>query len=292
MKFSYFIGVIWFTLSLLSSAINDVIAKYLGLHLQSSEIAFFRFLFSTIALIPFIIYYGLKALKTNNVVIQVIRGTLLFFGIIFWNYGLTIGSLTTATIVSFSIPLFVLILAVLFLNENIIWQRWTVTIIGFIGVAISLKPNSEDFNPKVLIFILAALFFAILDIINKRIVVQESTISMLFYSALITTIFSAPPSLFYWQTPSSLELILLLILGINANLILFFVLKAFTVVDATALAPYRYFELVISTVAAYFIFGEFPDRNTWYGVLILIPSTLFIIYSDGVKKLLSQDSLT
>ncbi|WP_168464633.1 DMT family transporter [Wolbachia endosymbiont of Ctenocephalides felis wCfeT] len=272
---SYSIGVIWFTLSLFSSAINDVIAKYLGLRLNSFELAFFRFLFSTVTLIPFIIYYGIKTLKTNNFIIQIIRGVLLFLGMTSWNYGLTVGSVTTATIVSFSIPLFVLLLAVLFLNENIIWQRWVVVIIGFIGIAITLKPSSD---PK--IFIVAALFFSLLDIINKRIVVQESIISMLFYSALTTTIFSIPPSLLYWQTPSFLELMLLFILGVNANLILFFILKAFAIVDATALAPYRYFELVISAVVAYLIFGEFPDKNIWYGALILISSTLFIIYSE------------
>ncbi len=198
--------------------------------------------------------------------------------------------IVTATIISFSIPLFVILLAIPLLNENIIWQRWIVTIIGFVGIAITIKAHSEDFNPKILIFIVSALIFAILDILNKKLVIKESVISMLFYSALTTTIFSTPPLLFYWHMPSLLELVLLLILGINSNLILLFILKAFTLTDATALAPYRYIELIISAIVTYVIFNELPDKSALYGTLILISSTLFIIYSES--KAIKQNNVT
>ncbi|WP_077190375.1 DMT family transporter [Wolbachia pipientis] len=283
---AYLFGVIWFILSLLSSVANDTISKYLSLHLQSFEIIFFRFLFTTITLVPFMFYYGIETFKTSQISTQITRGGLLFCGMTLWTYGLTVFPIVTATIISFSIPLFVILLAIPLLNENIIWQRWIVTVIGFVGIAITTKAHSEDFNPKILIFIVSALIFAILDILNKKLVIKESVISMLFYSALTTTIFSTPPLLFYWHMPSLLELVLLLILGISSNLILFFMLKAFTLTDATALAPYRYTELIISAIVTYVIFNELPDKSALYGTLILIPSTLFIAYSEGkaIKK--------
>ncbi|WP_253303108.1 MULTISPECIES: DMT family transporter [unclassified Wolbachia] len=283
---AYLLGVTWFILSLLSSVVNDTISKCLGLHLQSFEIIFFRFLFSTITLIPFIFYYGIGVCKTSRISIQITRGALLFCGMTLWTYGLTICPIVTATIIGFSIPLFVMLLAIPFLEENIIWQRWVVAVIGFIGIAITTKAYSEDFNPKILIFIVSALIFATLDVLNKKFVMKESIISILFYSALTTTIFSTPSLLFYWHMPSLLELILLLILGISSNLILFFMLKAFALTDATALAPYRYIELIISAIVAYVIFNELPDKSALYGTLILIPSTLFIAYSEGkaIKK--------
>lgn len=283
---AYLFGVIWFILSLLSSVANDTISKYLSLHLQSFEIIFFRFLFTTITLVPFMFYYGIETFKTSQISTQITRGGLLFCGMTLWTYGLTVFPIVTATIISFSIPLFVILLAIPLLNENIIWQRWIVTVIGFVGIAITTKAHSEDFNPKILIFIVSALIFAILDILNKKLVIKESVISMLFYSALTTTIFSTPPLLFYWHMPSLLELVLLLILGISSNLILFFMLKAFALTDATALAPYRYIELIISAIVTYVIFNELPDKSALYGTLILIPSALFIAYSEGkaIKK--------
>ncbi|WP_341808368.1 DMT family transporter [Wolbachia endosymbiont (group E) of Neria commutata] len=278
---AYFVGVVWFILSLLSSVANDAISKYLGLYLQSFEVIFFRFLFSTITLIPFMFYYGIKTFKTSQVSIQITRGILLFCAMTLWTYGLNILPIVTATIISFSIPLFVILLATPLLNENIIWQRWIVTIIGFASIVITTKAYSKDCDPKILIFIVSAFIFAILDILNKKLVIKESVISMLFYSALTTTIFSTIPLLFYWHMPSLLELVLLFILGVNSNLILFFILKAFTFVDATALAPYRYVELIISAIVAYVIFNELPDRSAFYGIVILILSTLFIAYSES-----------
>ncbi|BBJ31036.1 S-adenosylmethionine uptake transporter [Rickettsia asiatica] len=283
---TYLTGIGWFLFSLISSSANDVMSKYLGTRLHSFEVAFFRFFFSSIVLLPFVVYYGKNTLKTSRPFVHILRGLLLFFGMTSWTYGLTIAPVTTATVVSFSIPLFTLILAVFFLNENIIWQRWVVTIVGFIGLVVTLKPHAEDFNPEILYFVLAAISFAMLDIINKKFVIKESMISMLFYSAIVTAIVSLPVASQYWLTPSSFELALLFVLGSSGSLILFFLLKAFSMVDATATAPYRYLELVISAIAAYFIFNEFPDKSTLHGAVIIIPVTLFIIYSE--KKAMSK----
>lgn len=286
---TYFVGVSWFIASLFSSVVNDIISKYVGSSLPSFEVAFFRFLFSTITLVPFIFYYGKQTLKTSNTYIHIIRGTLLFFGMTGWTYGLTVAQVTTGTVVSLSIPLFVLVFALFFLNENIIWQRWVVTIVGFVGIAITLNPSAADFNPEVLIFVISAIAFAMLDIINKKFVVQESMISMLFYSAIVTALLSAGPSILYWQQPTISELVLLFILGCSANLILYFILKAFSLIDATAVAPYRYLELVIATIAAYGVFGELPTKSAVYGALIVVPATLFIIYSE--KKIITEQTI-
>ncbi|AFC69279.1 hypothetical protein A3305_03335 [Rickettsia amblyommatis] len=283
---TYLTGIGWFLLSLVSSSANDVMSKYLGTRLHSFEVAFFRFFFSSIVLLPFVVYCGKNTLKTSRPFVHILRGLLLFFGMTSWTYGLTIAPVTTATVVSFSIPLFTLILAVFFLNENIIWPRWVVTVVGFIGLVVTLKPHAEDFNPEILYFVLAAISFAMLDIINKKFVIKESMISLLFYSAIVTAIVSLPVASQYWLTPNSFELALLFVLGSSGSLILFFLLKAFSMVDATATAPYRYLELVISAIAAYFIFNEFPDKSTLHGAVIIIPTTLFIIYSE--KKAMNR----
>jgi S-adenosylmethionine uptake transporter len=285
---TYFVGVSWFVLSLISSSINDVIAKYVGVRLHTYEVTFFRFMFGTMTLIPFVMYYGVSTLKTSRPTVHFMRGFLLFLGMAGWTYGLTLAPVTTATVVSFTIPIFVLVLGVFFLSEHILWQRWLVTIAAFVGLVITLNPSAEDFNPEVLIFVAAAVCFAILDIINKKFVIKESMISMLFYSAIVTALLALPFALQNWIVPNSEELILLFILGAGGSLILFFLLKAFAVADATALAPYRYIELIFSAIIAYIVFQEIPTEATIWGAVVVIPSTLFIIYSE--KKQFSKDS--
>jgi S-adenosylmethionine uptake transporter len=195
----------------------------------------------------------------------------------------TIAPITTGTVIMFTIPIFVLILGVFFLSERIIWQRWVVTIITFIGIIVTLNVHSQDFNLNILVFVASAMCFAVLDIFNKRIVIQESMISMLFYSAAIAALISLPFAHHSWMMPTMHELVLLFILGVGSNLVLFFILKAFTYTDATAVSPYRYLELLSSAIIAYIIFGEVPSTSTIYGTLIIVPSTFFIIYSEKKK---------
>lgn len=279
---NYILGVAWFIMHLFCTTTNDVISKYLSCNLSSFEISFFRFLFGAIGLLPFIFYHGVGNLKTSNISIHFLRGVLLFFGIAAWTYGLSFVHVSTATVLSFSIPIFTLLMAVFFLDEKIIWQRWLVTFIGFIGILVTLQPYAEDFNPQVLIFIIAAISFAALDIINKKFVVQESMLAMLFYSSSSTALLSAPAAIYYWQTPCWHDLLLLFIMGAgSANLLLYCILRAFSLLDATALAPYRYLELLISSTVGYWVFNALPPESSWYGAMILIPSTLFIIYSEN-----------
>jgi S-adenosylmethionine uptake transporter len=218
--------------------------------------------------------------------VHFLRAILLVLGSTAWTYGLSVAHVSTATVISFSIPIFTLILAMFFLEERVIWQRWLITLLGFAGIVITLQPHSSDFNPQVLIFVFAAVTFACLDIINKKFVSEESMLSMLFYSSMFTAILSVPATVQYWSTPSLHDIFLLFVMGaISANLILFFILKAFALVDATAVAPYRYLELLISSVTSYLVFGNLPPESVWYGAAILIPSTMFIIYSESKKTL-------
>lgn len=277
---SYLLGIIWFILSLFTSAINDILSKYLGMRLNIYEVILFRFLFSMVSLIPILFYRGFFNMISIRPMMHCFRSILLFLGTICWTYGLTIEQVTAATVVTFVIPVFTLILGAIFLKEKVTWQRWFCTIIAFLGLILTLQINSNNFTYKVLVFVIAAICFSVLDIVNKKFVSEESMISMLFYSAMFTTILSLPFAIQNWVTPNEKEIFLLFLLGIGANLTLFFLLKAFAAVDITSLAPYRYIELVISSIIAYIVFSEIPTQNIIWGAIIIIPSTLFILYSE------------
>ena len=98
---------------------NDTIQKFIAYDLGSFQVTFLRFFFSTVTLIPFIIYFGANTIKTFYPCLQILRGVLLFVGIGAWIYGLNIVPISTATIMSFSVPIFVLFLAIFFLDEKI-----------------------------------------------------------------------------------------------------------------------------------------------------------------------------
>jgi S-adenosylmethionine uptake transporter len=276
----YLTGISWFILSLVVSVINDSISKYAGIRLPSIEITFFRFFFGTIILTPMILYYGAASIMPKNFPVQIARGLLLFAGMSSWAYGLTVAPIALATVISFTIPLFVLVLAYFFLEEDITWKKWTATIVGFFGIIIILEPHNH-FDVNLLWFLFAALLFASLDILNKKFVLQETMLTMLFYSAIVTTILTIIPTIYVWKMPTKEEILLLFVLGIGANFILFCLLKSFALVDASDVAPFRYLELLFSLIIGAIFFEEFPKASVWFGAMIIIPSTLFIAWSSS-----------
>lgn len=146
------------------------------------------------------------------------------------------------------------------------------------------QPDSWNFNKDALTFVFASILFATIDILNKKYVIKEPMLCMLFYSTLTSAILTLLPASYIWITPTFHELVLLFVLGIGGNLILYFLLKSLKLINASLLAPFRYIELLISIAVGYIIFNELPSMNSYLSVALIIPCSLFIIYRQGSQK--------
>lgn len=281
MSFSFYIrGVIWFSLSIVAGISVDVLSKYLAGSLPVSQIIFLRFLFATVSLIPMILFKGLKIVYTSNISRHVLRALCLYISMSIWVYGLTLAPVFITTILSFTIPIFVLLLSPIFFDEKIPWYRYLATFTGLLGICIIASPNKMFFNSSIIILLISVVLFAILDILNKKMLIRESIFVMLFYSVLIATCLSTPIALYFWEPIKFADLLIIFILGVLSNLILFFLLKAFSLLSISALEPYRYIELPISIFASYVLFNDIPNSRVLYGTLFIIISTVLIFLFD------------
>ena len=284
----YWQGIMFFFCQMFVSCINDIISKFMGQRLSAFEVTFFRFFFGLITLLPFVIAQGKSAFKTNQFFLNIVRG--IFGAVSFFLYIYSVIKLPLAEVVTilWTIPLFSLILSKIFLRENVTSFRWIATLIGFIGLTVvtTLNPDNEfRFNILYCIPIGAAFLFALQDILIKKMVkAEESRVTMLFYFALITSIVTFPSACKVWLTPTLFELTILFLLGLGGNLIQYFIFKAFSLVDVSAVAPYRYLELLISAFLAFIFFLEIPGKNVYIGALILIPCTFYLGYSENRRK--------
>src|SRR5205823_3590016 len=109
---------------------------------------------------------------------------------------------------------------------------------------------------------------------------KDSVFNMLFYSNFFTSLGAFTPTLFLWQMPNANEIVLLILLGISANLILYMILKSFSMIEISALAPYRYLEFIFSTILGFLIFQEIPEMRVLIGMAFIIPATLVLTYYD------------
>ncbi|AXI23865.1 EamA-like transporter family protein [Cardinium endosymbiont of Sogatella furcifera] len=271
---TYLQSLFWLLLSILSSCLNDLVTKYLITELSACQICFLRFAFGSLVLVPFIYHRG--SFKTQRPLLHLWRGLFLSVAMGLYAYSLTQMTMSSATVIGFTNPIFVLILARIFLKEKVAFPIWMATLLTCIGMALILRPTM--YNSSSLSCIFATLVFASLDVINKKYVTCEPMLSMLFFSNLVASCCTLPVAYYYWQTPTLFELCFATLLGIGSNLILYFLLKALQQSTVASLAPMKYTEWLLSILLGYLFFQEWPTLSTCLGAAIIISSTCFIVY--------------
>ena len=281
---TFLLGIAWFFAHQLIGVGNDVIMKFTGQNLGVAQVVFLRFLFATLTMVPVMVAGGKEAWQTDRVPLHIARSALLAGGIFLYVKGLTIAPIAVVTTLNFTIPLFTLVLARVFLKEKVDATRWIGTLVGFAGVMVVMQPGGAVFNPMWLVVLLSAAMFASLDVLNKVFVGKESFWAMIFYTAFFTTCIVAYPALSAWVPPTVTQYGLMACLGAGANALLYCLLKSFSMVDASALAPFRYTELILSATVGFFLFGEVPASTTLLGALIIVPSTLYVVWKENQKS--------
>jgi len=277
-------GAVWAILTAFVSIMNDVITRQVGSRLDGIEIGFFRFFFSMLTVLPFMLYQGKAAFMTKNPSLHFWRAVIGTTALALYIYGVILLPLAEVTTFSFTQPLFLMPLALFFLKEKVSRNRWLAALFGFLGIVIMIQPGSQDFNWLVFIPMGSALLFACLDLLAKKMIASENTLTMLFYFALGTSIVAFFPALSVWKTPNLQEFFWLLLLGVGANLIQVCLFRAFSATDASSLAPFRYVEFVFASFFGYFLYSEELTYKTLIGAAIIVGSTLYLSYFETKWK--------
>ncbi len=269
-------GVFWAIMICVVSVTNDLLMNFLGNRLHVIEISFFRFFFSMVSVVPLMLSRGTQLFKTNQPMMHVWRAIIGACALSLCCYSVNIMPLAENTTIMFAEPLFFLILAFFILREKVNSSRWIATCIGFLGLLVILQPGTEAFQLIAFIPMAAAILFAFLNIMAKTMIRDEHSYTLLFYFGLGTTLFALGPVFFFWQTPTFFELFLLGLLGIGGNLIQVCLFRAFSATDASALAPFRYVEFIVSATLGYLILGQVPTMTILLGAVLIIAGTFYI----------------
>lgn len=278
----------WFFASLIVSVGLDVLSKLGGKVMTGEEVTFYRYFMGTLVLLPFLIQQWRKEgfSITPYWKIHIFRGLLLFGGILLRCFGLQYVAINTAVVLNYAVPFFTLLLSVPLLKEHSSRSRWITTSIAFVGLLIVLNPSDVSMHYAG-VLLCSALFFSLVDIYNKKYIAKESMINMLFYTALCALIFSIYPAVHhascdFWDGLWD-NIGIILGLGIGANAMFYCLLKAFTYMEASALAPFQYCDFIVSAMMGYLFFGETLTVATCCGFAIIAPCALFLTYQESKR---------
>lgn len=268
-------GAIWILIGALSIVLMHTISKDLGKRYDPLQMTFFRCSISFLLVLPVAARGGLAGLRTRHIKMHLGRS---LFGLAAWLtafYAVSRLPLADFTTMSFTLPLFVTLLAVLILGERGRWQRWLATIIGFGGVVITARPGN-GFDPAALAALASALFGACVLMVVKKTPMSETAPVMLLYSNAISALIMLMPALSVWRMPHGMDLILLILVGIFGIGAQVFYIFGMREGEASAVAPFDYVRLIYAAMIGVFLFAEIPDQWSFLGAALIVGSTFYI----------------
>ncbi|MGB1999633.1 MAG: DMT family transporter [Candidatus Puniceispirillaceae bacterium] len=264
----------------------DAQAKYLTEHLPSLQIVWARQIGLVIGVLILIVWHGRAILRTSFPVLQVGRGVAAAGSATLFIIGLNYVALADAVSVTFVAPLIVTMLAALVLGERVGLHRWTATIIGFVGTLIVIRPGFASFHPGLLLPLLAAVLFAVRQVISRHIGSRDRTETTLAYTALTAFLMLSVAQPFIWQPIGSPRIILILVsMSVMSALGEFLVIRALEVGQAVFVSPLHYTLIIWASLYGYLLFGHFPDLWTWAGSFVIMVSGLYVLHRERKRAI-------
>jgi S-adenosylmethionine uptake transporter len=305
------LGVSFVILALLIFSLQDIAVKSMGGHYPVLEIVIFRTLISIPFTLLFFYSEGKRGLPTTSQLrLELVRGFFLFLS--FTAYMMALAALPLAEIASIrnSAPLMITLLSVLWLNERVGSRHWIALVLGFIGVLLIVKPGLASFNLGSVFILLSTLFYALSVMLTRQLRTTDSSATMAFYSSLVYLVVAlilapisllvgeipnAHPSIAFlfrpWSTPSLLDAIIICGLGLVWAAGMYCMARAYSLAQASVVAPFEYIALPINAMWGFVIWHEFPTLLTWAGALLTLLSGGYILNLEQQKQAVKLEEI-
>ena len=223
-----------------------------------------------------------KLISTGRPVAQVVRGTLLVAVTGFAIAAIRVMPLAEATALLFVAPLFVVLLAGPLLGERAGPLRWLAVLAGFGGTLLIARPGGTLPATGVALALTAAACYSVYQIQTRRLSATESTVTMLFYTALMGSLLMTLGLPWFWggPRPTPGDALMIASLGVYGGVGHFLLIRAFRHAPASTLSPFQYTQLIWATLLGWGIYGQLPDSLSILGMVIVVGSGLLVAVAE------------
>jgi drug/metabolite transporter (DMT)-like permease len=293
-------GVSFLVLAALIISLQNVVIKWIGGDYSALQIVAIR---SVIALPCTLLFFRLEGQRglptTQQSKLEYLRGVFLFLSYTTYMMGLAALPLADIEAIRYSGPLMITLLSVVILGEEVGPRRWLALVVGFIGVLLIVRPGSTTFNLGSVFILISVLFYALTVILTRKLQTNDSSATMAYYSSLVYLVAAlvlaplpaivgdvpnAHPSIAFliraWSIPTLIDLVIMAGLGLVWAGWMYFMSRAYSVAEASLIAPFEYVSLPINIMWGFLIWQEVPTLATLAGAALTLFSGLYVLYRE------------
>ncbi|MBS0522925.1 MAG: DMT family transporter [Proteobacteria bacterium] len=278
-------GILWSGLAGILFALLNVFTLIPAQHLNPFVMAFLRYLFGTLFLVPIVLRLGAhRTMRTHRLPLHLFRGGIHACGMFLWFIGLPLTTLASITALGFTGPIFVTIGAALFLGEDVRLRRWIAVAVGFAGAMIIIRPGIGDLGLGAIVILISTPIFSASNLISKGLARTESAPTIVVWQNITISLAAFPVALWFWQTPQWADLLWFVAAGLCGTLGHMCQQNGYQLADITLLQPIGFLSLLWNALLGYFLFFQQPDVWTFVGAAVIFASAMYISHREAVRR--------
>jgi drug/metabolite transporter (DMT)-like permease len=267
-------------------AAMDAVAKWLVIDgIGALQILAVRSVIIVIALLLiFSTRKRLAELRPTRPWAQALRGITGIIAPLTFFAGLKYLPLTDAVVTFFTSAFAITIVSALCLRERVGVHRWSAVVVGYIGVVIAMAPSGGGNLIGYVLVLIASVSYAGLFASGRWLTETESVSSLVFSYNAGTGLVACLLMPLFWSSMDGSDWLLLCLLSVLAVCGHFAMTYAFSVAEASSIAPFEYSALLWAILFDYVLWGTAPLPTTLVGAVIIVASALYVLRRERINQ--------
>ncbi len=274
-------GIVWMCMGAACYALLYATLRQLTHKFSPLELIFFRSLFCSTLMLPWLARSGLGAMRTRRLKLHVARCCSVYAGGVLWVYALARLPMADVNALNFTSPLFVVLIAMLVLGDRGGLHRWITLGIGFAGTLVILRPGITAVSPAALITIASAFMFGVGHALTRAMANTENPNVNILYLYGLQTVISAVPAAFLWVTPELHDLLWMVAVALCTLGAQQCIVRSLTTAPASLVMPFNFLQLPLVALLGLAVYGEVSSVWTWVGAAVILAANYDLARREG-----------
>ena len=273
-------GILYLAGAIFAFTAMDAVAKHLVGIYPAVEVVWVRYLGQLIFVALYLNRRLAQAVVTRMPGWHLLRAitqlgaTGLFF------LSLTHMGLAEATALADINPVLITLGAAVFLGESLGRARIIGVALAAVGALIVIRPGMGVFTLVAVLPILCAVCYASNMLLTRHVGQRETPWAAMFYTALFGAAVTSAVLPFGFQPVAGQDLVWFVVLGLLGSVAQLLTIRAYSLTEAAALAPFGYLDMVFATIWSITVFSAWPDGPTLIGALVIALAGLYVWRSE------------
>lgn len=275
-------GIFWMLLTGLCFVAVTATVKMVGTDVPAIQSGFLRYVLGLVFLIPMLPSVRRAPVDRGLAGILFARGAAHALAVSLWFFAMTRIPIADVTALNYLNPVYVILLAVLFLGERLGPNRIAAVAVAFVGTFVIIRPGFREIDLGHVTMLFTAVAMAGSYFLAKLASQRVNAEVVVFYLSLVVPALLAPAAWYVWVPVAWVDVGWLFLCAFFATMGHYMMTLAFRAAPLATTQPVTFLQLIWATALGVLVFGEPADIYVIAGGGMIIAAVSYITWREAV----------